>query len=249
MRSYFLFVTFLIVSLQSFTQLDPFYFGTYIDDDFTAGFTIYTMDEVEADCFLVEFERYENYETVFNVSGFGHCEGENGKLEIQFEDAGLKTQVSFSVDEYGMKNMNFHNGEFSGIIFREYEDIVPEDGIIEDENTGEEIGDEGIVEETGEEIYFSRDDGSELILYSLDDGNSLGFTIYYASTGDCEGNGIDGLLSPMNEEMSLFEFTGNDKCRIEFQISTDSINLIEENCSEFHGEQCGDWNGLYILNR
>ena len=131
--------------------------------------------------------------------------------------------------------------------------MVPEVGISDEEytedETNEEFEDEGIEEETGEEIYFSRDDGSELILYSLDDGNSVGFTIYYASTGECEENGMDGLLSPMNEEMSLFEFIGNDKCRIEFQISSDSINLIEENCSEFHSEQCGEWGGLYRLNR
>ena len=155
-----------------------------------------------------------------------------------------------------MKNLNFHNGEFSGQVFREYEDAVPEIGIVEDENSTEEYSEEypeellgELGEETGDEIYYSRDDGSELILYSLDANNSLGFAIYYASNGACEDNVIDGILSPMNEEMSLFEFRRSDKCRIEFQISTDSINLIEENCSEIRTENCGEWSGLYILNR
>lgn len=224
----------LIISLSSLAQLDPFYFGTYVDDNFTEGYTIYTMDEVEEDCFLVEYEHYENFESVYGASGFGHCEGENGNMEIQFENSDEKVQVLFGIDEHGMKNLTIKSGENSGKVFREYNDFVPEEGNKEHEN--------------GEEIYYSREDGSELVIYSVDDVN-LGFTIYSVAANGCEGNDVGGKLTALNEELSLFEYRVDDTCRIEFQISTDSINIIEENCSAKHGARCGDWNGLYKLNR
>lgn len=224
----------LIASFNSTAQLDPFFFGTYVDDNFTAGYTIYTMDEVEGDCFLVEFERYENYESVYGTSGFGHCEGEDGKMEIQLENMDEKIQISFGIDEHGMKNLTLLSGQDAGKVFREYNDFVPEESNAEHMN--------------GEEIYYSREDGSELVIYSADDVN-LGFTVYSVLKSGCENNDIGGKLTPLNEEFSLFEFKVNDKCRIEFQISTDSINIIEENCSESHGPRCGNWGGLYILNR
>lgn len=228
-----LFLT-LTLSFSSIAQLDPFYFGTYVDDNFTAGYTIYTMDEVAGDCFLVEFERYENYESVYGTSGFGHCNDENGTLEIQLENMDEKIQISFGIDEHGMKNLTLMSGEDSGKIFREYNDFVPEEGNVDHEK--------------GEEIYYSREDGSELVIYSVDDVN-LGFTIYAAPKSGCEGNDIGGKLTALNDELSLFEFKSGEKCRLEFQISTDSINVIEENCSEKHGPRCGNWNGLFLLNR
>lgn len=235
MRLFFCFLSTFLLSSMSFGQLDPFYFGTYIDDNFSAGYTIYTMDEVVDDCFLVEYERFENYQSVFGVSGFGHCEGENGVMEIQFEDDDIKTQVAFKIDEHGLKSMTILSGEDAGKVYREYNDFVPESGN-EDEVASEEI-------------YYSREDGSELIIYSTSDSKNLGFTIFSAGSDSCEGNGLEGVMKAMNEEMSLFEFQVNEKCRVEFQISTDSINLVEENCSGTHPESCGEWEGLYILNR
>jgi hypothetical protein len=202
-----------------------------MNQDHTAAYTIYTMDEIVDDCFVVEYEAYQEGDIVFSNSGYGHCDGENGHLTLNMEKSVKSIEVAFEQDEDGLRIMKVFIEDGSIQVFYEFN------------------GDDLDQTASREEIYYARSDGSELILHAVDDPEKLGFSIFYNAQGKCVGNGIEGEMSVVNDDYSVFEYKVNDKCRVEFQLSTDSINIVEEGCSGFHGAHCGEWSGLYILNR
>lgn len=222
----FLMLFVLISNVNS--QLDPFYFGTYINLEKTSSYTIYSMDEVTEACFIVEFEKYENQQTVFGASGFGHCESENSGMEIILDTDEKPLKVVFGIEDDGTKIMTFYEEDSSIIVFRE---------MIE-ELTG--------LEEDYEEYYYSRVDGAELMLFANNEG--LGFTIFGLLEGTCEMNEISGELTVTNEERTNFIYQDKEACKIEFQVSDGKIRILEEKCDKYRDSKCKNWNGEYFLN-
>jgi hypothetical protein len=216
-----------LIGNRALSQLDPFYFGTYINKDFTESYTIYFLDETTDDCFLVEREKYENYQTVYGESGFGICE-EDGTTKIKLESAETPLIIEFEIAEDGLKIMSVDLGDGENMLFTELSEIET-------------------MESQTEEIYFSRQDGSELMVYP--DGDQLGFTFYGLVDNKCEVNEFTGIMVPKNEEMSFLEYTGENGCKIEFHITTSSINVVEVNCSILHESNCDNWNGYYTMNQ
>lgn len=231
----------------SYSQLDPKYFGTYIAEDELSFFTVYTMDEVVDDCFVIDFEVYENNELIYGASGFGSCDGPNGHWLIQLEGEKTPREIEFKEEEgSGVVLILHEKGTLKEYYHFEESELIEEDGDSVDDYVDEYM-DEYAEEMVYEEFVFVRQDGSELIIYP--EGEFVGFTLSGALSEKCEGNEVTGVMMPMDEEMTLFEFKGEDGCRIEFQISTDSINIIEESCGFYRGIACADWNGLYVISQ
>lgn len=226
MKVLILFLAICCTSSFSFSQLDPQFFGSYVNDDMTNGFLIYTMDEVASDCFLVEFELYQGLETISSETGYGHCDGPNGHMEIQLESkGGAKLEVGFTVDELGFNLLTVYNNDGTTT---EYYSLP-----MDEEYTSGDY----------EEFVFVRDDGAELVLYD-EDGN-VGFTLFGVISDGCDANEIEGIMFPLDEELTSFEYVEGG-CKIEFQVSNDKINVIESNC-KIGTAKCSPLSGLYSL--
>jgi hypothetical protein len=226
MKAFILFLAICCTHSFSFSQLDPQYFGSYVNEDMTNGFLIYTMDEVVSDCFLVEFEMYQGLETISSETGYGHCDGPNGHMEIQLESkGGQKLEVGFTVDEAGFNILTVYNNDATTT---EYYSLPME----EEYSNGD-----------AEEFVFVREDGAELVLYDVD-GN-VGFTLFGLISDGCDSNEIEGVMVPLDEELTSFEYVIG-ACKIEFQVSEDIINIIETNCS-IGAAACSPLSGLYLL--
>ncbi len=98
----------LLTSAVAVGQLDPFYFGTYVNASQTERYTIYTMDEVVEDCFIVEKDRLKEGRSVQHWTGFGHCNGDDGRTEILLENTDTKIPVEFGVLAGGLKSMTIY---------------------------------------------------------------------------------------------------------------------------------------------
>jgi len=228
MKSFFLILAICFSSAFSFSQLDPQFFGSYVNEELTNGFLIYTMDEVASDCFLVEFEMYQGLETISSETGYGHCDGPNGHMEIQLESkGGAKLEVGFTVDELGFNLLTVYNNDGTTT---EYYSLP-----MDEEYTSGDY----------EEFVFVRDDGAELVLYD-EDGN-VGFTLFGVISDGCDANEIEGVMIPLDEELTSFEYVAGG-CKIEFQVSNDKINVIETNC-KIGTAKCSTVSGLYILEQ
>lgn len=109
-----------LVSGNLKAQLDPFYFGSYINSDSTKMITVYTMDEVVDDCFIVEMDDFKQSK---HWDGYGHCNGEDGRMELLFElSTSLKIPIEFGVLANGLKSMTlFHHGENSEVFLEKNE--------------------------------------------------------------------------------------------------------------------------------
>lgn len=217
---------FLITNVNA--QLDPFFYGTYINSEKTASYTIYSMDEVTEVCFIVEFEKYENFQTVFGASGFGHCDTENNRMEISLDNEEKPFEVVFGIEDDGTKTLTFFHEDNTTILFKEIVEEFTE------------------IEEDYEEFYYSRVDGAELLLFA--DREGLGFTIFGVLDGTCEMNEISGELTATNEDRTNFIFHDKVGCKIEFQISDKVIRILEDKCDKYRDVKCSNWNGEYFLN-
>ena len=229
----FLLVFFLFFQFSGlFAQLEPQYFGTYKNEEGTAAYTVYTMDEVVSDCFVVEYVEYENGDVVFASTGFGHCEGEEGHLTILLDDRKDPIEVGFEMYDDGTKIMKVFQEDGSVIAFYPY--------------SGDDLS-SGV---SGEEIYYMREDGSELILIPGSENKTIDFGIYYNVENEvCSKNQIETYMSAGNEEQTVYYSILEGSCKLTFYFSTDSIEIKEEGCTTYHGRNCGEWSGLYILNR
>lgn len=229
----FLLVIFLLLQVSGlFSQLEPQYFGTYKNEEGTAAYTVYTMDEVVSDCFVVEYVEYENGDVVFASTGFGHCEGEEGRLTILLDERKDPIEVGFEMYDDGSKIMKVFQEDGSVIAFYPY--------------SGDDLGTGG----PGEEIYYMREDGAELLIIPGTEDKTIDFGIYYnVGNSNCSKNHIETYMTATNEERTIYSCTVEGSCKMTFYFSTDSIEIKEEGCKDYHGRSCGEWTGLYILNR
>lgn len=212
----------LILWTNSFSQMDPSFYGRYMDKDYTIGYTVYALDEDTENCFLVEFEQYDYEEIIYGDSGIGVCNEETGGLQFFFESTAESLDVVFGMDEYNFKTLTikFNSGE-TKVLY----DVTEE--------------------EYYEEFYFQREDGSEMLLYLEEE--KMGFTIYGWEEGDCEYNEISGFLKPLNEDLTLFAFEDINGCKIEFLFHENTVQITEINCTNSRYFTCENWNGIYTL--
>jgi hypothetical protein len=222
----------LFLSTFSFGQLEPQYYGTYKNEEGSAAYTVYTMDEVVDDCFVVEYVEYEDGDVIFAATGFGHCEGDAGHLLVQMENADTTIQVGFEIDDEGLKVMKVFMNDGSVVPFFNY--------------AGDDLGSGG----TDSEIYYMREDGSELMIIPGSEDKTIDFSIFFNVDGaSCEKNHIANYMSAVNEQRTIYQCNLDGTCKLTFYFSTDSIEIKEEGCKGYHGRGCGEWTGLYILNR
>jgi hypothetical protein len=114
---------FLFIIANSFAQLDPFYFGTYKSADALEKYTIYSMDEIEVDCFIVEYDRFQGTKVVEHWEGYGHCDGEGGKMEVFMQKGGKPLRIEFAFLEKGIRSLTiFSDNDYSKVFleFNEY---------------------------------------------------------------------------------------------------------------------------------
>jgi len=213
-----------ILSFSLFSQMDPFFYGIYTDEQFSISYTVYPGEENEAACFLVDMDKFDVSDEVYTETGIGRCNGETGEIEFSFESIEEPLKIEFDVNDYGLKTLVIHYKSGESVYLTEE---------LDDEST--------------EEFYFSRDDGAELLIYE-EEGN-IAFTIYGLIEGKCESNELTGVLLPASEDLSVFEYQVNDQCKVEFLIIGEEITIKENGCSGMHASGCGIWDGLYILNK
>ncbi|MEY4604188.1 MAG: hypothetical protein RIT43_1480 [Bacteroidota bacterium] len=120
MRRIFLSVIIAVVSVPLNAQLDPFFFGSYVNADSSKSITVYTMDEVVDDCFIVEMDNIKESE---HWEGYGHCNGEEGRMELLFErTASVTIPVEFGILANGLKSLTlFYPGENSEVFLEKNE--------------------------------------------------------------------------------------------------------------------------------
>jgi len=102
-----------------FSQLDPFYFGTYLNAAGNESYTVYTMDEVEEDCFIVENDLLTNGTSTRHWEGYGHCNGDNGQMEILFEETNVKWPIEFSILNNGLRSLTLFKPGMNSEVFLE----------------------------------------------------------------------------------------------------------------------------------
>ena len=100
--SFFIFVS---IGFSAMGQLDPFYYGTYVNKEETVSFTVYTMDEVAEDCFIVEKDLLKDGLSVQHWTGFGHCNGDDGRMEIVLENTDIKIPIEFNLLSGGTRSL------------------------------------------------------------------------------------------------------------------------------------------------
>ena len=111
---------FLFILANSFAQLDPFYFGTYRSANALEKYTIYSMDEIEEDCFIVEYDRFQDAKVVEHWGGYGHCDGEDGKLEVFIQKGGQPIRIEFALLEMGIRSLIIHLESGNTKVFLEF---------------------------------------------------------------------------------------------------------------------------------
>ena len=116
------FSAFLFFSIHSFGQLDPFYFGTYVNPSETLSFTVYTMDEVAEDCFIVEKDLFKDGVSIQHWNGYGHCNGDDGRMEFQLENETIKIPIEFNLLSNGLRSLTvFPAGQNSEVYMEKNE--------------------------------------------------------------------------------------------------------------------------------
>lgn len=225
---FFQLVSFLI-TFSVYGQLDPLFFGTYKDELGTEVYSIYTMDEVADDCFIVDYQQFENGQLIRSTSGYGHCDGPNGHMEIKLLDENFNQEVEFKVMNEGLKTMIRYSikGET-----RQFTSSLP----LEDRLSDQE-----------QEQYYRRNDGVELTFRQSEDNGTYSFSIYQPAQGNCMGGEYSGKLQPLNEELTQFAHTPFSTCMIRLTISADKIEVVEKGAEGLH-PNCEGWAGIYLLN-
>lgn len=223
---------YLVVSLFSFSvygQLDPMFFGTYKDNLGKEVYSIYTMDEVAEDCFLVDYQQFENGELIRSSSGYGHCDGPNGHMEIKLIDEDDNQEVAFQVSVDGVKSMIKYDQK------GETKTFLPTKSVEERLSDHER------------EMYFRRTDGTELTFRFNEDFGSYTFSLYQPAQGTCKGGEYSGKLQPLNEELTQFVHTPFSTCTIRLTLSAEKIEVTENGAEGLH-PSCPSWAGSYLLN-
>ena len=219
----------LLTSFSVYAQLDPLFFGSYKDQLGQEMYSIYTMDEVAEDCFLVDYQQFENGQLIRSSSGYGHCDGQNGHMEIKLMDENQPQEVAFQLSDDESRTMTryFSSGEKRTYFASSSVEVRSGDN--------------------ERELYYRRADGVELTFRFNEDAGSYTFSIYQPASGDCKGGEYSGKLQPVNEELTEFTHTPFSTCVIRLFVSKD-ITHLQENGAEGLHPNCSSWAGTFLLN-
>ena len=218
-----------LTSFSVYAQLDPLFFGTYKDPLGQEVYSIYTMDEVAEDCFLVDYQQFKNGQLIRSSSGYGHCDGQNGHMEIKLMDENQPQEVVFQLSDDESRTMTryFSSGEKRTYFA----------------SSSVEVG----LGDYDRELYYRRTDGVELTFRFNEDAGSYSFSIYQPAMGECKGGEYSGKLQPVNEELTEFTHTPFSTGMIRLLVSMDKIQLQENGTEGLH-PNCSSWIGTYLLN-
>lgn len=222
--SYLLFLLFL--SFESKAQLDPIYFTTYANADFTESYIIYLPEDEVSDCFWVEYEKFDNYQSVFGETGLGTCESGSDKMKIILESSSTEKTVSFGRDEKGLRYMKLHNANGSTQMLSEViesEEFTDENAVIED-------------------VFYTADNGNILVIFDDEDG--LGFTLSGPAEKACDENQMSGILTSLDATGVLYEYQ-DGSCYLKLEFSEDKVIITDKNC-KMKGS-CPAWSGHYFF--
>jgi hypothetical protein len=109
----------LVISIPCFSQLDPFYFGTYMNNTQTISYTVYTMDEVVDDCFIVEKDLWKDGISIKHWNGYGHCNGDDGRMELFLDNAGIKIPIEFNLLSNGIRTLTIYPSDKNSEVYIE----------------------------------------------------------------------------------------------------------------------------------
>jgi hypothetical protein len=229
-------VLFFFVHVHVLAQLDPKFFGTYGDSLFQESYTIYSMDEVAEDCFLVEFERYLNFQVVQSTSGYGHCHGPNGHMEVKLRDVDSFLEVWFQESESGEQSLILYLDGSEPQVFKKMVNLDLENGFVSLPKA--------------EIITFSADGGRSLEL-TMNPSDSL--VAFVLRSEQCEKGGMPGVLIPLpgDEKSKLpdrYLYMIGENCEWFFTFSSDSILIEENSCDFITRNSCPIWSGLYVFS-
>ena len=227
---------FFFLSVHVWSQLDPAFYGTYSDSLLQESFTIYSMDEVAEDCFLVEYERYSNLQLVQSTSGYGHCHGPNGHMEIKLRELDSMWEVWFEVSEAGEYTMTLYQNGLVMKVLRRMDLSDAENGFISLPKA--------------ETIAFLANGGRSLELTMNPSDSLIAFVL---RSEQCQKGGMPGVLIPLpaNEKLKLpdrYVYLIGEDCEWIFTLSSDSILLEESHCENIDRNACPIWSGLYVLS-
>lgn len=226
MRS-FLTVLFTTLFLGVQAQLDQVYYGTYFNEDATAAFTIYYLDELSEHCFLVDYEKQVNETEVTIESGYGYCDENDGaKAFFYLESFVNPINVEFYFDEYGMLIMSVR---------------------FPDRTDNELFYFEGEVYDSGsEEIIFERQDGTVLVLFPTEN-DEVGFAFSGMLNEVCDRNELTGVLVPTDETLTAFLYTDVEGCELKINFYDQGAIVTEKNCGRYRATACTDWSGTFYF--
>lgn len=179
------------------------------------------------DCFLFAFSKMSNGKASSVIKGIGYCESETQHIEIRFENSTTPFEVDFAIDSRGAKVMTIHFNDGKIGIYSELTEIVE-------------------VDQTFADKIYTRKDGSEILVSHNYNGAGFLFTIYGKTTDKCVMNELSGTVTPLNTELTLFEFKV-EAGRILFKLSDKNLTITEENSVNPNGTSCGSWSGDYLL--
>jgi hypothetical protein len=224
------------VNVHIWAQLDSKFYGTYGDSLLHETYTIYSMDEVAADCFLVEHERYVNLQLVHTSSGYGHCHGPNGHMEIKLRDIDSLLEVWFEENELGEHSLTVYNDGAIHRVFSKIENAESDDGFVS-------IPKAQIVTfqaELGRSLELSMNPSDSLIAFVL-------------RSDQCQKGGMPGVLIPLpgvekSQMPDRYVWLVGEACELLFTFSSDSILIEENECEHITRNACPIWSGLYVLS-
>jgi hypothetical protein len=229
-------VLLIFFNVHVWSQLDPAFYGTYVDSLLQESFTIYSMDEVAEDCFLVEYERYSNLQLVQSSSGYGHCHGPNGHMEIKLRELDSMLEVSFEKRE---------SGDFTLILYQT--------GLVQKVYTRMDFSDSenGFISLPKKETMTFLADGGRRLELTMNPSDSL--VAFVLRSNECEKGGMPGVLIPLrgDEKSKLpdrYVYLIGEDCEWIFTFSSDSIIIEETHCEYIARNACPIWSGMYVLS-
>lgn len=224
------FFAILVFSFQAHAQLDPAFFGTYRDEPGNEVYTIYTLDEVAADCFLFDFQQFDFGQLVKSSSGYGHCDGPNGHMELTVMNSSEKREVEFMLSATGERKM---------IVYKDNQPVKS--------YSARDAVQEKSVDAT-REMYFRRSDGLELTFRIHDEKGTFSFSLFQPATNGCKGGEYTADLKPVNEELNSFIHQPFPACTLQIKLFSNRVEVLESGANDLH-PNCVTWSGTYLLNQ
>ena len=225
--------SFVFIFTGIFAQLEAGYFTTYVNDDFTQSYLIYLPEDEVEDCFWVEYEVFDNYQSIFGESGIGVCDPKKDYVLMKFESSGTEKKVKFTETGTG-HNLSIILDDGTSEVFHE----VKDEEIFSQE---EEYINNPVVDE----VYYLASNGNLLTIF--DDDTGLGFNLLGSIDEDeCSKNQVGGTLQAMDEEGVLYQYK-DGKCEISIEFLENGVKVTDKNCA-MKTTDCPEWNGMYYFN-